>query len=307
MSALELAAAGLAAGAILLIFLGIFGSLGRGRVQARLNQLGVANVTPLEELDLEAPFLERTIRPMIARFTRVLGRTSSTSFAERTAMRLAQAGYPRDMSVSDWLALKVVVAIAAAVVVGGLFYLIGAGISTALLLTVASVGVGYILPEFWLSRRIRSRHAAILRMTPDSLDLLMISVRAGLGFDGALAKVVEKLDGPLSDEFRRALAEIRIGKSRRDALRDIIPRANVRALSNFIGAIIQADQLGVPIGKVLQVQSEQIRIERRQRAEEAAAKAPIKMLLPLVGCVFPSLFVVILGPAVILILNSTSS
>ena len=113
--------------------------------------------------------------------------------------------------------------------------------------------------------------------------------------------MVEKTVGPLADEFRRGLAEIRVGKARRDALRDIVARTEVPALSNFIGAIIQAEQLGVSISKVLQVQSEQLRIERRQRAEEMAAKAPIKMLFPLVGCIFPSLFIVILGPAIILI------
>ena len=138
-------------------------------------------------------------------------------------------------------------------------------------------------------------------MIPDTLDLLTISVRAGLGFDAALGRVVDKLKGPLSDEFRRALAEVRVGKARRDALRDIVPRTEVTPLTNFIGAIIQAEQLGVSISKVLQVQSEQLRIERRQRAEEQAAKAPIKMLFPLVGCIFPSLFIVILGPAIILI------
>ena len=118
------------------------------------------------------------------------------------------------------------------------------------------------------------------------------------------ARVVEKLQGPLTDEFRRALAEVRVGKARRDALRDIVPRTEVAPLTNFIGAIIQAEQLGVSISKVLQVQSEQLRIERRQRAEEQAAKAPIKMLFPLVGCIFPSLFIVILGPAIILIVQN---
>jgi tight adherence protein C len=153
----------------------------------------------------------------------------------------------------------------------------------------------------WLSRRIKKRQKQILLAVPDTLDLLTISVKAGLSFDGALSKVIEKVFGPLSDEFRRALAEIRVGKVRRDALRDIVSRTDVPALTNFIGAIVQAEQLGVPIAKVLQVQSEQLRIERRQRAEEAAAKAPIKMLFPLVGCIFPSMFIVILGPAVILI------
>ena len=167
---------------------------------------------------------------------------------------------------------------------------------------VVGAYLGYALPEFWLGGRVKKRQKAILMQIPDALDLLTISVRAGLGFDGALGKVVEKLQGPLTEEFRRALAEIRVGKPRRDALRDIVPRTEVTALTNFIGAIIQAEQLGVSISKVLQVQSEQLRIERRQRAEEMAAKAPIKMLFPLVGCIFPSLFIVILGPAIILII-----
>ena len=139
------------------------------------------------------------------------------------------------------------------------------------------------------------------------LELGASGTDTGLGFDAALGKVVEKLKGPLSDEFRRALAEVRVGKARRDALRDIVPRTEVGPLTNFIGAIIQAEQLGVSVSKVLQVQSEQLRIERRQRAEEQAAKAPIKMLFPLVGCIFPSLFIVILGPAIILIVQNLAS
>ncbi len=174
----------------------------------------------------------------------------------------------------------------------------------AIALGAAGLAVGYIAPEFWLGRRVKARQHAIVLRLPDALDLLTISVRAGLGFDAALAKVVEKMQGPLVDEFRRALAEVRVGKARRDALRDIVPRTEVPALTNFIGAIIQAEQLGVSISKVLQVQSEQLRIERRQRAEEMAAKAPIKMLFPLVGCIFPSLFIVILGPAIILIMKN---
>jgi tight adherence protein C len=138
---------------------------------------------------------------------------------------------------------------------------------------------------------------------PDALDLLTISVEAGLGFDAALAKVVEKMEGPLVNEFRQALAEIRMGRTRREALRDIVGRAEARPVSNFIGAIVQAEQLGVPIAKVLQIQSQQLRIERRQRAEEAAAKAPVKMLFPMVGCIFPTIFIVILGPAVIAVMS----
>ncbi len=182
--------------------------------------------------------------------------------------------------------------------------ILGAGQGLGIALILVGAVFGFIVPEFWLGGRVRKRQHAVLMQIPDALDLLTISVRAGLGFDGALGKVVEKLEGPLTDEFRRALAEIRVGKTRREALRDIVPRTEVPALTNFIGAIIQAEQLGVSISKVLQVQSEQLRIERRQRAEEMAAKAPIKMLFPLVGCIFPSLFIVILGPAFILIIKN---
>jgi tight adherence protein C len=178
------------------------------------------------------------------------------------------------------------------------------GVLGAIVGGAVGVGIGYIAPEFWLTRRVTARQKTIVLEIPDALDLLTISVRAGLGFDAALGKVVEKLRGPLPDEFRRALAEIRMGKSRRESLRDIIPRTDVPALTNFISAIIQAEQLGVSISKVLQVQSEQLRIERRQRAEEMAQKAPIKMLFPLIGCIFPTLFMVILGPALIQILST---
>jgi tight adherence protein C len=211
------------------------------------------------------------------------------------------------MRIADWLGVKALVAGATGLILFLLGQLLANDTFLAIILAVVGLGIGYILPEFWIGRKIKARQKVILKMIPDALDLLTISVRAGLGFDAALAKVVEKLPGPLSDEFRRALAEVRVGKARRDALRDMVPRTNVQPLSNFIGAIIQAETLGVSISKVLQIQSEQLRIERRQRAEQLAAQAPIKMLFPLVGCIFPSLFVVILGPAIISLINNFSS
>ena len=302
---LPIIVAATAAGAILLMFLGLAGGAPVDPVQARLTQLGTMQAKNLEELELQQPFMERTLRPLFARLSGFVSRLSSTSFSERTEKRLALAGNPGDLRVADWLGIKVVAAFVFAIVFFLLFNLaLAVGPLMAVVLGVAGAGIGYIAPEFWLSGRIRRRQKAILVMIPDTLDLLTISVRAGLGFDAALAKVVEKLPGPLSEEFRRALAEVRVGKARREALRDIVPRTEVQPLTNFIGAIIQAEQLGVSISKVLQVQSEQLRIERRQRAEEQAAKAPIKMLFPLVGCIFPSLFIVILGPAIILIVQN---
>jgi tight adherence protein C len=307
---LPIIVAAAAAGAILLIALGFAGSSPVDPVQARLTQLGTMQAKNLEELELQAPFLERTLRPLAARLSNSMSRVASSSFQERTEKRLALAGNPGNLRVADWLGIKAVGAIVGGILFVFLFFVAGVlNLPVALRVVMIFVGVlfGYTIPEFWLGGRVRKRQHAILLQIPDALDLLTISVRAGLGFDAALGKVVEKMQGPLTDEFRRALAEVRVGKARREALRDIVPRTEVPPLTNFIGAIIQAEQLGVSISKVLQVQSEQLRIERRQRAEEQAAKAPIKMLFPLVGCIFPSLFIVILGPAIILIVLNLGS
>jgi tight adherence protein C len=310
MPVLPLAIAALAALGIVLIALGLTGGSSVDPVQARLTQLGTMQAKNLEELELQQPFLERTLRPLAAGLSGRMSRVASTSFTERTEKRLALAGNPGDLRVADWLGVKAVAAVIGAVLFFFLFAIVGLlgfPFIVGALMSIAGALLGYTIPEFWLGGRVKKRQKAILLMIPDTLDLLTISVRAGLGFDAALGKVVEKLKGPLSDEFRRALAEVRVGKARRDALRDIVPRTEVGPLTNFIGAIIQAEQLGVSISKVLQVQSEQLRIERRQRAEEQAAKAPIKMLFPLVGCIFPSLFIVILGPAIILIIQNLAT
>lgn len=307
MDPVAIAVAALAAGAILLIVVGLAGGSPVDPVQARLTQLGTMQAKNLEELELQQPFIERTLRPLAAGLSGRMSRMASSSFTERTEKRLALAGNPGDLRTADWLGIKAIGAIVGAILFFVLFVILNV-LNFPVVIGFVMVGIGglfgYTIPEFWLGGRVKKRQKAILLMIPDTLDLLTISVRAGLGFDAALGKVVEKLKGPLSDEFRRALAEVRVGKARRDALRDIVPRTEVVPLTNFIGAIIQAEQLGVSVSKVLQVQSEQLRIERRQRAEEQAAKAPIKMLFPLVGCIFPSLFIVILGPAIILIVQN---
>jgi tight adherence protein C len=297
---IQIVMAVLAGVGVLIVFYAIAGARQVDPVQARLSQLGSMQARTLEELELQQPLFERTLRPLATRLSGLAQRFASPQKVSRTEKRLAMAGNPGDLQTVDFLGLKLVVA---AILAVGFF---AAGLLTGspafgFVAAIALGALGFFIPEIWLSRRIKKRQHDVLMAVPDTLDLLTISVRAGLSFDGALAKVVEKVQGPLSEEFRRSLAEIRVGKVRREALRDIVGRTEVPALSNFIGAIVQAEQLGVPIAKVLQVQSEQLRIERRQRAEELAAKAPIKMLFPLVGCIFPSMFIVILGPAVILI------
>ena len=297
--------AGAAALAIVLIAVGLAGQSSVDPVQARLTQLGTMQAKNLEELELQAPFFERTIRPLAGRLSGTAGRFTSTSFTSKTEKNLALAGNPGDLRVPEWLGMKVISAIAFSIIIFLVaFFLLGTGPLVALVLGVVGVAFGYLVPEFWLGRRVRSRQHAIVLQIPDALDLLTISVRAGLGFDAALGKVVEKMQGPLSTSSgapspRSASARPAATPS---ATSSRGPRC--RPCTNFIGAVIQAEQLGVAISKVLQVQSEQLRIERRQRAEEMAAKAPIKMLFPLVGCIFPSLFIVILGPAIILIVKT---
>jgi tight adherence protein C len=257
MDTLPLLIAAVAAGAILLIVFGLTSSGPIDPVQARLTQLGTMQAKNLEELELQAPFVERTLRPLAARLSGSVSRVTSSSFTERTEKRLALAGNPGDMRVADWLGIKAIGAIVGAILFFLLFVVVGfMALPVPLNFAMAGIGglFGYTLPEFWLGGRVRKRQHAILLSIPDALDLLTISVRAGLGFDAALGKVVEKLPGPLSDEFRRALAEVRVGKQRREALRDIVARTEVGPLTNFIGAIIQAEQLGVSISKVLQVQ-----------------------------------------------------
>lgn len=296
----------LASGGVLLIVWALLGTRTADPVQARLTQLGtLEGVTSLEEIELQQPFMDRTLRPMMRRLSGIGTRLTSRERIGRTESRLAEAGYPYGLRTIDFMGLKVVAALTTSALA---FLLFGVALRsdppTTLIIAGGGLVLGFFLPDYWLVSRIRARQKAILLAIPDVLDLLTISVKAGLGFDAALGKVVEKTQGPLTDEFRRALAEVRIGKPRRDALKEMVARTNVRALTNFIGAIVQAEQLGVAIANVLEVQSEQLRIERRQRAEEMAAKAPIKMLFPLVGCIFPSMFIVILGPALILIMQN---
>jgi tight adherence protein C len=299
----EILIAIMAAAAVLLITVGVASRPSEDAVQARLSQL-VVQPKSLEEMEMQRPFSDRVLRPMVQRFAKLGRRRDEGGMIARIDAKLERAGYPGGLRGADWVGVKLMSLIAFAVIAFLLGLLIGKGaIVLGLLFMIVGGAVGYIAPEFWLGKKISARSMAMVLQLPDALDLLTISVEAGLGFDAALAKVVEKMEGPLVSEFRQALAEVRMGRTRREALRDVATRADAQPVSNFIGAIVQAEQLGVPIAKVLQIQSNQLRIERRQRAEEAAAKAPVKMLFPMVGCIFPTIFIVILGPAIVTVMG----
>ncbi len=274
-------------------------------VQARLAQISVRPKS-LEELELQRPLSERTLRPIINSLSRLIGRFYPANTVRGLTLKLKRAGM-EGTSTEFYLGVKGFAALVGAVGVSALVNLITAD---GLLTSLGAAGglvLGFMAPDFFLSNKAGGRNKLIIEALPDALDLLTISVEAGLGFDAALVKVTEKMKGPLSEEFKRAAGEQRVGKSRQESLRGITERVHVKEFTSFISAIIQADQLGVSMSKVLRIQSEQMRTERRQRAENKAAKAPILIMLPTVGCIFPSLFIVILAPAALTAMSSCGS
>ncbi|HEU5442266.1 MAG TPA: type II secretion system F family protein [Steroidobacteraceae bacterium] len=272
-------------------------------IEERLNQFGNRLMT-LEEAELSQPFNQRVLLPLARYVATRLGRFMPQQNVERLRQQLIEAGQPRGLGTTEFMGLRMVMGFG----LGGLLFLIGLtgnrSMMNLALLPGAVCAVGYILPNVWLSRRIKDRRKEILRAMPDAIDLLTISVEAGLGFDPALGLVVEKWDNSLTREFGRMLSEIRMGAARREALRDMANRVNVDDLSTFVSAVIQADQLGVSISQVLRIQSKQMRMLRRQRAEAQAQKAPLKMLFPMIFLIFPSIYIVILGPAIPQILKA---
>ena len=252
----------------------------------------------LEERELKQPFSERILKPAIKRWSIAIGSRSGSGSVERVRMQLARAGNPSGLGPVEFIGLRFLLAIGLGV--GGFFlFEISSGKLQSVVLFSSVLAVfGFLMPGIWISRKIKSRKKEITRAMPDAIDLLAISVESGLGFDPALMRVAEKWDNALTREFARVLSEMRIGKSKREALREMAFRVDDDGLTTFVSSVIQADQLGVAITQVLRIQSDAMRVRRRQRAEEAAQKAPLKMLFPMVFLIFPALYVVILGPAV---------
>ncbi len=218
--------------------------------------------------------------------------------------KLVEAGQPRDMTVDGLIALKVMAAVGGLIIALTLGVVFSFALSRVVLLGAIVAAVGFFAPDAWLSRLIAARKKEIGLALPDILDMLTISVEAGLGFDAALTKVVKNFRGALAEEFFRFLQETHLGRSRRDAWKNLAERTNVPDVNSFVLSVLQADTFGISIGKVLRVQAEEMRTIRRQRAEEIAMKAPVKVVFPLVLCIFPALMVVVLGPAGIRIVRS---
>lgn len=252
----------------------------------------------LEELELSQPFSERVLMPIMRRLGEMSSRFTPQHVVEQTRIRLEMAGNPGRMDAPTFLFLHFV----SAVLFGGLVLLISLFSKTfslpiKLLLILVFMVLGYFFPDLWVRSKINSRQKQVRRAMPDALDLLTICVEAGLGFDAAMSKVNEKWDNELSSAFGRVIREIQLGKLRRDALRDMSERLGLAELTSFVAAVIQSEMLGVSMAKVLRIQSDQMRMKRRQHAEEEAHKAPIKMIFPMGLFIFPSLMIVLLTPA----------
>jgi tight adherence protein C len=258
----------------------------------------------LEEIELSQHFYERIILPFFNRVGKFVSRFTPQATLESTRKKLETAGNPMQMDPAFFLSLRFVLA----VVFGGLILFIhviaGRDMIQGLGFTALFAVVGFIYPDVWIRGRIRARQKGVFRAMPDALDLLTICVEAGLGFDAAMAKVHEKWDNDLALELGRVIQEIRLGKLRREALRDMAERLDVAEMTSFVAAVIQSEQLGVSMAKVLRIQSDQMRVRRRQMAEEEAHRAPIKMVFPIGLLIFPSLLIILLGPAGMLLLQS---
>jgi len=291
--------------AVILVVVGMRAPEARDPIQARLAEFSVREEPlSLEEIELSQGFYDRIVLPFFNSVGKISQRFTPQATLQSTRRKLEMAGNPMRMDPSFFLTLRIILA----VVFGGLIFLVflvgkrnwGQGLG----LTVLFLLLGFMFPELWLSSKISRRQKGVFRAMPDAFDLLTVCVEAGLGFDAAMSKVQEKWDNELALEFGRVIQEIRLGKLRRDALRDMAERAGVAELTSFVAAVIQSEQLGVSLAKVLRIQSDQMRVRRRQMAEEEAHRAPIKMIFPIALLIFPSILIVLLGPAAMLLMQS---
>ena len=277
-------------------------------LQERLDEFSQrGEAVDLEKIELSLPFSERIIYPIARSLGEIASKFTPQNALQSTARRLELAGNPGRIDPTIFLSLQFIVAL----LFGGLLILvfsIGQGsftLTQRLLLTVGGFLIGFYFPQLMLTSRIGRRQKEIRRSLPDALDLLTICVEAGLGFDAAMAKVSDKWDTELSAAFARVIQEVQLGKIRREALKDMADRLGIPEMTSFVAAVIQSEQLGVSMAKVLRIQSDQMRIRRRQHAEEEAHKAPVKMLIPMALLIFPALMITLMTPAALRLFNST--
>lgn len=267
-------------------------------LSARIDEFAAREeIVSIEDIELSLPISDRIFVPIVRRISDLVVRLTPQTTLERTTRQIELAGNPRNMSAAAFWVMRLGMTAVLGFLGFAMMARFGAESSKQLLYGLGGAVLGFMLPAMFLRSMVDRRKTAILKKLPDALDLMTICVDAGLTFNAAMQKVDEKWEDPLAKEFGRVIYEIQLGKTRRQALRDMSDRTDVPDVTSFIASILQADQLGVGIGKVLRIQSEQMRMRRRQRAEEKAHQAPVKMTFPLVFLIFPAMFIVLLGPA----------
>lgn len=263
------------------------------------------DVTSLEEIELSQPFSERVIIPIVRRLGELSARFTPQKAIQNTARRLELAGNPWPIDAPTFLAIRFILAVVLAGFLIAVVLISPPSNPTDNFMYIGGAAfAGFFLPHLMLTSKITRRQSEIRKAMPDALDLLTICVEAGLGFDAAMSKVSQKWENQLSLAFARTIREVQLGKVRREALKDMSDRLGIPEMTSFVAAIIQSEQLGVSMAKVLRIQSDQMRVKRRQRAEEEAHKAPIKMIIPMALLIFPSIMIIILTPAALQIMNS---
>jgi tight adherence protein C len=290
---------------VLMIFVGLARTPSSNtalNVQQRLAAYGGEKPLSIEEIELQRPFSERVLRPAIERLGSLLSRSTPQKARQDLLNRLELAGRPGNLTPEDFAAVRLV----AAAVLAAVGLLIGLLLANPVYLVISLVAgtiLGYYLPVIWLKQKVDGRRTEVQKGLPDALDLLVICVDAGLGFDAALARVTDKYKNALSELLSKALREVSLGRPRLEALDEMGRSSGVEDLHNFIQAVIQSEQFGTGIGKILRIQADEMRRKRRQRAQERGAQATLKMMLPMVGCIFPTLWIVLLGPAVLILMQ----
>ena len=279
------------------------GAVADDHIEQRLKGYGEIEPTTLDEIELQKSFEERVLRPNLERVGRFLADRTPQKSRDSLRSKLALAGNPGNLSVGGFQALRDVAA-GIGVVLGGLLgLLIGHTVGLAIGVAVGAL-VGFYGPMYWINSLAGTRRVEIQKSLPDAMDLLTIASEAGQSFDAAITNVVEKYQNALADEFAIVMRETQLGRPRLEALEEMGRRCGVEDLNNFVQSIIQSEQMGVGISKILRIQSQELRRKRRQRAQELAAQATLKMMLPMVGCIFPTLWIILLGPAILVIMKA---
>lgn len=272
---------------------------GKSDISQRLQRIRNQIAQDKPEDELSRSFSERVVKPIFDNVGKTLLRLAPNEMISNMEQKITMAGKPNNWGVKNWLGIQAFLIVGIPLIILIIYIQLRADLKSIILITSITVIIGVLFPNMSLNSKIRKRQSEVMKSLPDIMDLLTVSVEAGLTFDSALSKVAEKMPGTLAREFEVVLQEIKVGKSKKDALYQMADRVGVQDLRSFVSAVIQAEQLGVSLGRVLRIQSDQIRQNRKQQIQEKAMKAPIKMLIPMVIFIFPTIFIVILGPVVI--------